>query len=256
MIDIHLHVLPGVDDGPPDLASAVEMCRIAAEDGCRVLVATPHQRHDLWENRDRALLERRLAELRAEVAGMIDVRLGGEIRVDSELIDELRAPDRRGLLPLCSGPYVLLELPRHGAVVDPVSLAHELRVAGWRPILAHPELISALVDDEPLVASLHRMGVLFQITGDSLLGRFGRTARRTCEEWLDAGRVHFVASDGHSPTRRRPVLSAARQALVSGWGEDVAEALTATNPLAVVEGRPLPSRGARELRLAVIEGGR
>jgi protein-tyrosine phosphatase len=256
MIDLHFHVLPGVDDGPDNLADAVEMCRMAAEDGCRVVVSTPHQRHDLWENRDRALLERRLAELRAAVAGIIEVRLGAEIRVDSELIDELSAPDRRGLLPLCGGRYLLLELPRHGSAIDPVALAHELIVGGWRPILAHPELISALVANEPIVESLQQMGVLFQVTADSVLGRFGRTARQVCEAWLDAGRVDFVASDAHSPRRRRPGLAEARDAIAAGWGQDMALALTSTNPLAVIEGRPLPGRRASEPRLAVLEGGR
>jgi protein-tyrosine phosphatase len=160
------------------------------------------------------------------------------------------------VLPLCGGRYLLLELPRHGSATDPVALSHELLVSGWRPILAHPELISALQGEPRLVRSLQDMGVLFQITADSVLGRFGREPRRACEEWLDAGQVHFVASDAHSPRRRPPGLSEARRAIAARWGEDVARALTEINPLAVLEGRPLPGRRASEPRLAVFEGGR
>lgn len=96
MIDLHLHVLPGVDDGPAELGPALEMCRIAALDGCSDLVATPHQRRDAWATDDPAKLAEVLAVLSQASGGDPRLHLGGEVRVDSELLDDLDAPDRSG----------------------------------------------------------------------------------------------------------------------------------------------------------------
>ncbi len=211
MIDIHAHVLPDVDDGPVDLASAVELCRSAGRDGVETIVATPHQRHESWENADRARLERLRDAVQHAVGASPRILLGAEIAVDSELLAELdRFPDCEWL-PLAGSRYLLLELnpmsPRVGP--HPLGLVHELRLAGWRPILAHPERCSRIADDPALVAQLALAGALVQVTAGSLTGRFGPQIQGWVLRMLDQDRIDFVASDMHDVEQRPPELAVA-----------------------------------------------
>lgn len=245
MIDIHSHVLPGIDDGADDLATAVAMCRLAADDGCTAIVATPHQRTTHWENADRRGL-RALRDRVAEAVGdAIEIHLGGEVRVDGELLADLGAGDPgHGPLPLAGSRYLLLELDRHQLRLAAEELVHELVVAGWRPIFAHPEFIPPLARDLDRVAGLAASGALFQITAMSLTGDFGRVPRQVCHDLLDRGLVHFVASDAHGIVHRPPGLSRARRAVAARWGEATAAWLTRDNPRAVLEDRPLAAAPA------------
>ena len=245
MIDLHSHVLPGVDDGAVDLDEAVSMCRRAAEDGCRVLVATPHQRNDSWENRD----PQRLAALAGELRDRLretgpELRLGAEILIDSELLDELDDLSASGLLPLAGTRYLLLEFDRrlgpHGFAMDPETLTHELLLAGWRPIYAHPEHIPGLGDDLPLARRLVDQGAAFQITASSVTGEVGPDKQEICEAFLAEGLAHFVASDAHGADWRPTGLSEARRVIAGRWGEEVAARLTEGNARAVLADRPLP----------------
>lgn len=240
MIDIHCHVLPGIDDGADDLSTAAAMCRMAAEDGCTALVLTPHQRTELWENTDRP----RLDALRREVAGALgdagpELHAGGEIRVDAELLSELDRHPATGLAPLADSRYLLLEFDRWAPPPHPVELTHELLVAGWIPVYAHPEFIPFLAADPDLMQHLAHQGALFQVTAGSLTGDHGAETRELCHHMVDAGLVHFVASDAHGTSHRPPGLSRARALLARQWGEEVARALTLDHPRAVVEDRPL-----------------
>lgn len=247
MIDVHLHLLPGIDDGPSDLEEVRRMCRRALEDGCRALVATPHQRHDLWENRDRDLLEKLVREVR-EVAREVgtkeggesglEVYLGAEVRIDSDLLAEVEALPGDCPVPLAGSRYLLLELDRDGVGPDPLQLVHELTVAGWIPIFAHPEFILGL-EDVSLARELVEGGALFQLTAMSITGDFGRRAQAICRDYLDAGLAHFVASDAHGAELRPPGLSRARREIARVWGEPAAERLTHGNPAAVLEDRLL-----------------
>lgn len=240
MIDLHTHVLPGVDDGAEDLDEAVAMCALAADDGCEALVATPHQRHPHWANQDLVRLERLHAELRRAVAGRIAVHLGAEVRVDDEaLADIVPKETAPRVLALAGSHYLLLELERMRSPREPLELVHELVVAGWRPILAHPEMFPWLLQDGPLLDDLRARGAAFQITAMSLTGEFGRPPQEACFRLLEAGLVDFVASDCHSTSWRPPGRRRARRALAARWGEDVAERLTRRNPQAVLEDRPL-----------------
>ena len=116
-------------------------------------------------------------------------------------------------------------------------------VAGWRPILAHPEQIHWLVDDLTLVERLVGLGAMLQVTGASVLGRYDRATRDRVRALLDAGLAHFLASDGHDLDARPPGLSAARAEVARRWGEEAAELLTETNPRAVLDDRPLGAAG-------------
>ena len=240
MIDLHCHVLPGVDDGARSLEEAAAMCRLAARDGCEAMVATPHQRRGEWWNADREGLAALAGELQDAVGPGFRVYLGGEVHVDPELLAEVEKLPGGGVLPLAGSRYLLLELDSLGTPRGTIHLVHELVVAGWRPILAHPEFIPWLAPDPDLVARLVALGATTQVTAMSVTGDFGRRPQNDCFALLDAGLVHFVASDSHGVRRRPPGLKRAHSLIAGRWGEDVARRLVADNPRAVVTDRPLP----------------
>ncbi len=242
MIDIHSHVLPGVDDGAGSLEEAVAMCRRAAADGCEALLATPHQRRGIWDNDDRDRLAALLAEVQAAVGPKPRLALGAEIHVDSGILREVERLPEGGLLPLAGSRYLLLEFSRHRVGPDPVSVVHELVVAGWHPILAHPEHIGWLAEDLPLLEDLVAAGACLQITAMSLTGEFGKAPQACCLSLLDADLVHFVASDAHGLDWRPPGLSRAHQAIAARFGEDLARRLTSANPRSVLADRTLHPR--------------
>lgn len=239
MIDLHIHVLPGVDDGPSESDQAVEMCRIAAAAGCEVLVATPHQRHPSWWNTDVDRLALLLADLQAAIGDGPRLLLGAEIRIDSHLLSALEGLPDSGILTLAGSRYLLLEADRYGIGPDPLELVYELTLKDWRPILAHPEFVPGLGDDVDRARQLVEAGAMLQVTASSVTGRFGRGPRRTAFRLLDAGLVHFIASDAHGTRFRPPDLGEARALIASRWGDETARRLSSDNPLAVVEDRPL-----------------
>lgn len=242
MIDLHCHILPGVDDGAPSLEDALAMCRLAADDGCEAMVATPHQRRDPWWNDDVERLRGLAAQLqertREALGDGFRVLLGGEIHVDRELLSEIERLPGGTILPLAGSRYLLLELDNWGSPDAAVQLVHETTVAGWRPILAHPEFIPWL--DFDLLAHLVSLGATAQVTAMSVTGDFGRRPLQDTHRMIEAGLVHFLASDAHDVRRRPPGLGRACVMIASRWGNELAQRLVLDNPLAVLEDRPLP----------------
>ncbi|MDY7092276.1 MAG: CpsB/CapC family capsule biosynthesis tyrosine phosphatase [Acidobacteriota bacterium] len=237
MIDIHSHVLPGIDDGAEDLPESVAMCRRAAEDGCTAIIATPHQRHRLWWNAESDDLHQLRGLVQSELDGEIQILGGAEIRVDSELLDDL---DAGVTTPLAGSRYLLVEFARSGFGPVPEDTIHELSVAGWRPILAHPELLPWLAEDIPRLTQLVELGALLQITAMSVTGEFGQRPQRAVHGLLEARLPHFMASDCHGMATRPPGLSAARELVSQRWGSELAQRLTEIHPRAILEDSELP----------------
>jgi len=239
MIDLHCHILPGVDDGARTLDEAAAMCRLAAADGCEAMIATPHQRRGEWWNADRERLAGLAGDLQAAVGSGLRVHLGGEVHVDPNLLAEVeKLPAAGGILPLAGSHYLLIEFGA-GTPDSGADLVHELVVAGWRPVVAHPEFIPWLAADLAVVARLVALGAATQVTAMSLTGDFGRRPQADALGLIEAGLVHFVASDSHDLRRRPPGLRRAHQAVAGRFGRDTAERLFVDNPRAVVEDRPL-----------------
>jgi protein-tyrosine phosphatase len=246
MIDLHAHLLPGIDDGPGTMEEATEMCRVAAEDGIVAAVATPHQHHDLWPNMDREALSALFEELWTTVGGAPTLALGAEIRVDSELLSEMDRLPEGDLLPLAGSRYLLLEFAPFQLGVNPRTLVHELVVAGWRPVLAHPERIPWLAEEPGLLADLVEGGALLQLTAMSVTGELGRSSKVCSSQLLEEGLAHFVASDAHDARVRPPRLSKAYGVIAERWGEERAKRLFVDNPKAVLENRPIERHNARD----------
>ena len=242
MIDLHTHILPGVDDGPQELAESVAMCRAAAKDGCDVLVATPHQRHPSWWNEDVPGLDRLRRRLQAELGTHPRILLGAEVHADAQLLDAVL--DCSGAATrLAKTRYLLLELSRDGIGPDPEMLVHELVIGGIVPVLAHPEHILWLRREPHLLERLVDLGAFVQVTASSVLGRHGRAIRDSAYDLIDSGLVHVLASDCHGLDSRPPGLAIARDVVTEHWGSSAAESLTLHNPRAIVEDRQL-SRAA------------
>jgi protein-tyrosine phosphatase len=239
VIDLHAHLIPGVDDGAETLEQALELCRRAAAEGCTALVATPHRRRDQWPDLPRRELATRLEALRAALGPEPEVLLGSETRVDSELCRELDRGDGEAAIELGGSRTLLLELEPHGLGPDPVALVGELAARGFRALVAHPEHVPFLRREPELAAALVEAGAFLQVTAMSVTGELGRPARDVADALFDAGLVHVVASDAHRPHWRPTGLARARARIVERWGEGVAEAVTAGNPRALLADLPL-----------------
>jgi protein-tyrosine phosphatase len=239
MIDLHCHILPGIDDGAKSLEEAVEMCRMAAAEGCRAMIATPHQRRGTWWNGDRESIVGLARDLQAALGPELRVLVGGEVHVDSELLAEVERLPGGGILTLAGSRYLLIEFDTQGRAGEAIHLIHELVVAGWRPIVAHPEFIPWLSGDLDLVKRLVALGALVQVTAMSVTGDFGRGPMAETHTLIEEGLVHFVASDCHGVQRRPPGLRRAYRTIAGRWGAEVAKRLTSDNPRAVVQNRPL-----------------
>jgi protein-tyrosine phosphatase len=238
MIDVHHHCLPAVDDGPQQMAEAVEMCAMAAEEGIETIVATPHVLRGRWKNTSRRELDARIGELRERTNDTPRLLLGSEYFFAHDVDEVLRAG--KAIVPLAGSRYVLIELDANNVPPHIEGPLYRMQLDGWRPILAHPERNRVFQNRPELLVSLIEAGVRTQITAGSLTGDFGSTARKSAESWLRRGMVHFVATDAHNMTRRPPRTKKALAALRNLAGDDVAHALTKDNPRAVLENRPLP----------------
>ena len=239
MIDLHCHILPGIDDGAKSLEEAVEMCRMAAAEGCRAMIATPHQRRGRWWNSDREQIARLVRDLQATVGPMMKILVGGEVHVDSELLAEVEKLPEGGIFTLAGSRYLLIELDDRGRAGEAISLVHELTLAGWIPVVAHPEFIPWLAGDLELTARLVALGARMQLTAMSVTGDFGKGPQADTHALLEAGLAHFVASDCHGTQRRPPGLRRAYQMIAGRWGADLAKRLVSDNPRAVVKNLPL-----------------
>lgn len=235
MIDLHAHVLPGLDHGPWDWAESLEMCRIAVADGITTLAATPHVSEIFPNSVERieeacGQLRRRLAE-----AGMpLVVAAGGDYHVRPDLAPE-------NVLTLGgNGRYFLLEFPYQVLPQRADAFVKVLLQRGLTPIVTHPERTVSLQRDWRRLEALVAQGALVQITAGSLLGQFGKPAAKTAFRFLEKGWVHLLASDAHWAHERVPRLCAARDAAAGTIGAEAARALVEENPRAVLLGSDLP----------------
>jgi protein-tyrosine phosphatase len=241
VIDLHSHVLPGLDDGPDDLEGSLALARAAVAGGTRVMAATPHIGSGypvvplevsarVWE------LERSLA--RADID--LEIVTGGEIAPGG--LSQLLAPDLAAVT-LGGGSCVLLECPFTPVGDLLASVVADLQRKGLRVLLAHPERSPTFLRDIERVEQLVERGAFVQLTAGSLEGSFGRTAWRYCSVLLERGLAHVVASDAHGAVERSPqLLSIVEEAV---WQQGLPEELTSylidVVPRALLDDAPVPS---------------
>ncbi|KFN45094.1 tyrosine-protein phosphatase [Arenimonas oryziterrae] len=249
MIDLHCHILPGIDDGAPDLAVALAMARCAVADGIHIAACTPHIYPGLYEN-DRAGIEAAVAQLQQHLreAG---IPLTLTYGADTHLAPDLVAGIRSGRVPTLGGTrYFLLEPPHHVAPPRFEESVFNLLAAGFVPVITHPERLTWIESHYEIFGKTVHGGAWIQLTAGSLTGRFGRRPKYWAERMLDEGLVHILATDSHHIDKRPPLLAEGRDAAAQRVGDVEATHLVLTRPQGILANvapetmPPLPARPA------------
>jgi protein-tyrosine phosphatase len=237
VIDLHCHVLPGIDDGPATLQDSLELCRAAAAAGTRTIVATPHVSWD-WPLVNSQVIADGVARVNEaiEAEGLdLEVRPGAEVAMTraGDLSDEELVALRLG-----GGPFLLVECPYSPAAAGFDAILHGLAGRGHRILLAHPERCPAFQRDRARLRAFVDAEMLTSITAGALVGRFGRGVKAFARDLLEEGLVHDIASDGHGAGLQRPpsIGPELEQAGLGGNADWYARAV----PLAILNGTPLP----------------
>lgn len=247
MIDIHTHVLPGLDDGARTLEDSVEMIRIAAKAGTTDLAATPHANLDFQF--DPQQIKNRIAELQQASGGAVRIHQGCDFHLYHDNIEDALANPTK--YTINHKRYLLVEFPDLLIAKDTAVVFTRLLEAGMVPIITHPERNFLLHRRLESLQAWVDGGCLVQVTAQSLLGRFGAEVRAVARELMTRGLVHFIASDAHDAGDRTPRLDQAYRHVARRYGRERAEVLFVSNPRAVLCGEPLPEQpppgaGSRE----------
>jgi protein-tyrosine phosphatase len=237
MVDIHHHLLWGVDDGAKDFEISLAMAKASAADGVTAIVCTPHANGQY--NYDPAVNQAKVQELQARLDSdrvPLTIGLGCDFHISYDNI--LEAKDDPAKYSVNGLGYLMVEIPDYGIAPGLTETFYELQLAGLTPVLTHPERNPTLQADSRRLGEWMRGGVLVQVTADSVTGKMGRTAEKTAHMLLSKRWVHFLATDAHNVTSRPPRLSEARKLVARKYGEEYANSLVETNPRAVFEGKP------------------
>lgn len=237
MLDLHCHILPGIDDGAKDLDTALAMAQMAIDDGIDTIACTPHIYPGMYENTApgiRAAITALQAELDAR--GMpLKLLEGADVYLEPGLDAAIKA-DR---VPTLGGTrYLLLEPPHHVMPPHFEETVFGLKMAGYVPVITHPERLTWIPDHYDVLARMVKAGAWMQVTSGSLTGRFGQGPKRLSERMLDDGLVHILATDAHNLSRRAPLLAEGRDAAAQRVGAEEAEHLVTTRPAGILADTP------------------
>jgi protein-tyrosine phosphatase len=247
-VDIHCHILPGIDDGADSMDEALTMARIASGDGIGTVVATPHQLGNFTANRGDDIRQR-VRELQKLLdVHRIPLRVlpGADVRIEDGMIQDIQ--EGHVLTLGDHRRHVLLELP-HELYLPLEPLLQSLSRHRITGILSHPERNQGLLRNREQIGSLVDAGCLMQVTAGSLCGTFGPACQQMAEWMVREGLVHFVATDAHGVRSRRPLMRRAKEKICELVGESAAIDVCCRNPALVAEGEPVPS-GKRTVRQA------
>lgn len=235
VIDLHAHILHGVDDGPATLEQSLSMARLASHAGTKELVAAVHVSR-AWPYQP-ALAQRRWEELQHLARDLVRIHRACEVELTGENTDQVLAQPAR--YTVAGSRYLLVELPDDAELKEIDPLLMRLLGAGLRPIVVHPELNPELARDTSRLSRWVQAGTLIQVAAGSLAGGFGSRAAKASAGILKRGLAHFVASGGHDLAGRPPRLDAIRLQLIGEYPPEFVELLLREHPRAVVENREL-----------------
>jgi protein-tyrosine phosphatase len=237
MIDIHSHILPGLDDGARQLEESVAMLRMAAAAGTTDIVASPHA--NLEFSFDPAVVEALIAEVQAAAGDTVKIHYGCDLHLTMEnILDALSRPEKYSIN---HNGYLLVEFSDFLIPKTSGDFFVQMLAGGLRPVVTHPERNPLLQRRLRTIEEWVNMGCLMQVTAASFGGRFGRQARVASRELMNRGLVQVVASDAHDTQHRAPVLDETYRRLALEYGEETAVALFVENPRAILAGVAIPA---------------
>lgn len=232
MIDIHCHILHNIDDGPEDIEESIKMAQIAYLDGITVIVATPHVKDILIPIET---IEDRIDKLHARLAiEKMPVKILRGADVSSTI-----SPSYMENYTINGSKYILYEFPHTHLPANAKGLIFNANLKGLHPIITHPERNPSVIKNPNLIADLAISNAYIQITAGSLTGDFGYEVKQCAINLLKMGIVHFIATDAHSSSWRRPVLSEGLKVAEKIVGREAARRLVSENPESVISGKPL-----------------
>lgn len=242
MIDVHYHLLFGLDDGPAEIEGSLELAQASIDEGVTHIVATPHA-NDRYKFQPEVNRER-LAMIQERVGDKLTLGLGCDFHLSYDNIEDLHRDPQKYCIN--GKQYLLVEFPEFFMTSSMDAVLFRMALQGITPIITHPERNTLLQSSPDQLGEWARRGYLLQITGASLTGRFGARAQELAIELVRKNWAHLVASDAHSVQRRAPSMRGAFKFLEEKAGEEAARRLCIENPRAVFYGEPLPTQPAPE----------
>ncbi|MEG0496822.1 MAG: CpsB/CapC family capsule biosynthesis tyrosine phosphatase [Carnobacterium sp.] len=247
MIDLHCHILPGIDDGAKDMEDSIEIAREAVAEGITHILATPHYKNGHWDNEKKDILVL-VEELQKELDArdiLLTIFPGQEVRINGELFEDL-TEDKIQFIDE-GKQYVLIEFPTPSIPAYTESLFFELQKKGITPIIVHPERNHAILKDPNVLLPFIEKGVLAQLTAASYTGGFGKSIQKVSKQLIEANLVHFIASDAHNISSRSFHMKEAYKKLEKEFGKEKAnEYQQVTKDL--VNGEVIISREPRKVK--------
>lgn len=218
MIDIHCHILPGVDDGSADMKESMDMAKKAVEAGITHLYATPHHLNEKYVNVKDDIINRavRLNESLQKANIPLSIHLGQEVRIHRDVFISL---EKEEILTLDDdGRYLLLELPSGSVPTYTQEVIYELQLKGIKPIIVHPERNKELIENHKLLFELVQEGALTQLTSGSIIGHFGKNVKSFSKKIIEHNLTHFISTDAHNIGSRGFTLQQAYETITKAYG--------------------------------------
>lgn len=219
MIDIHCHILPGVDDGAKTEEDSLAMARAAVAQGIDTIIATPHHRNGTYDN-ERASIIQNVAILNELLAAKdipLHVLAGQEVRINGEIIEDINKGE---ILSLNDTIYLFVEFPSGSVPRYAQQMLFDIQVAGYTPVIVHPERNQELIQHPERLYEFVRKGALTQVTAGSVIGKFGKNIQKFSGQLIEANLTHFIASDAHNTTTRGFCLEEAFQYVKDNFGRE------------------------------------
>lgn len=220
MIDIHCHILPGIDDGPKDVTESLRMAQQAVLDGIDIIIATPHHKNGQYNNPKSLIMEkvREMNQRLIEENINLTILPGQEVRIFGELLEEYKMEE---ILTLNNGgQYLFIEFPSNHVPRYAKKLLYDIQLNGLIPIIVHPERNREIIAEPELLFQLVKDGALTQVTASSITGSFGKTIQKFSIQLIEAELTHFIASDAHNTTNRPFQLAQAYGVIEKKYGLD------------------------------------
>ncbi|WP_462410336.1 tyrosine-protein phosphatase [Neobacillus sp. Marseille-QA0830] len=232
MIDLHCHILPGVDDGAKDLSESIEMARQAVEQGIHTIVATPHHLNNQYENPKQTIISRVEGLNQALQNEQIDLKIlpGQETRIYGEM---LQGYDAGEIQPINGTQYVLVEFSSSHVPRYTEQLFYDLQMNGLIPIIVHPERNQEIIERPEILYQLVKKGAFTQATAASICGDFGKKIKNFTLQLIEANLTHFIASDAHNLASRQFRMRQAFDTIQSNYGNDLVYLLTENAELVI-----------------------